>query len=397
MHHRHSEMPRLASRRRFAVSVASAVLLLGCAGCGGEEVVPGGPAPTVTACATPELPPGVATGDATIHFTAECLPFVQTPEDRFQNLAEFPFQPHYAVVDGLRMHYVDQGPRDGEVVLMLHGEPSWSYLYRKMIPIIAAAGFRAIAVDHIGMGRSDKPVQFEDYRYLRHVAWLEQFMDALGLDAVTLFCQDWGSLIGLRVVGDRPERFARVVVANGRLPVVPAGVQLIQLPDPPVLNPALPFPFAQPCLKGQLPCFQDWATYALTSPSFRASEVVEAGTVAQLTLAEAAAYDAPFPALIYMTGARVFPSLINTLGDTPTNEGARAVFDEWEKPLLTLWGRQDPNMGSEAVQAELRDTVPGAQGQPHYAYADASHFVQEDKGADLAQRVVSFMQANPRR
>jgi pimeloyl-ACP methyl ester carboxylesterase len=322
-------------------------------------------------------------------------------------LPGFPYASRFVRVDGLRIAYVDEGPRDGEVVLLLHGEPSWSYLYRRMIPIMAAAGYRVIAPDLVGMGRSDKPVELGRYRYLRHVAWVEQFLDAVpatrrpgaarGLQGVTLFCQDWGSLVGLRAVGNRPDRFARVVVANGRLPVVPFALQLVRLPDPPLLDPSLPFPFpAETCPTGDFTCFGRWATYALTSPNLRAGEVVEALTTRELSAAERRAYDAPFPSLVYMAAPRSFPSLINTLGEAPTNVAARAVFDAFEKPVLTLFGRRDPNLGSEAVQAEMRDRVPGAAGQPHHAYSDGHHFIQEDEGPDLARRVVDFLRANPR-
>jgi pimeloyl-ACP methyl ester carboxylesterase len=306
------------------------------------------------------------------------------------------------------MAYVDAGPADGAPVLLLHGEPSWSYLYRTMIPILAEAGYRVIAPDMIGMGRSDKPVELARHRYLQHVAWVEAFMDAvpsvrrpgapLGLQGVTLFCQDWGSLIGLRVLGDRPDRFARLVVANGRLPVIPFAITLVPLPDPPLLNPDLPFPFADgtpACSANDLTCFGRWATYALTSPDLRPSAVVEALTARTLTDAERAAYDAPFPALVYMAGPRAFPAMINTLGESPTNVGARAILDAFTKPTLTLFGRLDPNLGTDAVQAEIRDRVPGAAGQPHHAYPDASHFIQEDQGPDLAARVVAFLRANP--
>lgn len=355
-------------------------------------------------CAPPQLPPGVEVGAAKIRYTRDCLPFVRTPAKRTRRLPGFPYRSRFVRVDGLRMAYVDEGPRDGEVVLLMHGEPSWSYLYRKMIPILVEAGFRVIAPDLIGMGRSDKPVEFGRYRYLQHVAWVEQFMDAVphgsgvrGLRAVTLFCQDWGSLIGLRVVGNRPERFARVVVANGRLPVVPAALQLVQLPDPPLLDPSLAFPFVEgeSCTSGDLTCFGRWARYALTSPNLRASEVVEAITTTTLANDERRSYDAPFPALVYMAGPRVFPSLINTLGEAPTNVAARAVFDAFTRPVLTLFGRRDPNLGTDAVQAEMRDRVPGAAGQAHHAYPDAHHFIQEDEGPDLARRVVEFIRSNP--
>ena len=348
-------------------------------------------------CAAPSLPPGVSAGEAEIRFTADCRPFVRTGDERFAALPDFPFAPHYATVDGLRMHYIDEGPADGEVVLLLHGQPAWSYLYRKMIPILAAAGFRVIAPDHIGMGRSDKPVRVEDYRYLQHVAWIEEFLDVLGLQDITLFCQDWGSLIGLRVVGDRPERFARVVVANGRLPVIPAAIDLnrfYHVPRPPLLNPDAPLTLTT-CTADQFTCFSEWIAYALTNPAFRPSQVLAQLTAQTPSLAELAAYDAPFPDLVYMAGPRAFPSLVVTLNEVPTNEAARLVFDHFEKPLLTLFGRLDHNLGTEAVQAELRDTVPGAQGQAHHAYEDANHFIQEDKGEDLARRVVDFIHANP--
>lgn len=348
-------------------------------------------------CPPPELPPGVVLGDAVPMYTDDCRAFVRTPDEFFENLPDFPFEPRYVTVDGLRIHYVDEGPADGEVVLMMHGQPSWSYLYRKMIPIIADAGYRAIAVDMIGMGRSDKPVALGDYRYLQHVAWIEEFLDAAGLDDITLFCQDWGSLVGLRVVGDLPDRFARVVVANGRLPVISSDIDLRSLftvPDPPTLNPDAPFTLGS-CEATQNVCFSQWIAYSLTNPGFRPSQVIPVAAATDLTEEELAAYDAPFPSLVYMAGVRTFPSLIVTLNEEPTNEAARAVFDAWEKPLLTLFGRLDMNLGSEAVQAELRDTVPGAQGQPHHAYEDASHFIQEDKGEDLAYRVVDFMRTNP--
>lgn len=373
---------------------------------------PGAPTGTVAeavtarpaGCAEAELPPGTPLGDATLRWTSTCIPFVRTPDDRFTDLPDFPYPASYADVDGgLRMAYVDEGPRDGPVVLLLHGEPSWSYLYRRMIPTLTAAGLRVIAPDMIGMGRSDKPVQFADYSYLRHVAWVSRFVESLGLTDVTAFVQDWGSLIGLRVIGDHPDRFARVVVANGRLPVLPAGLKPVTLPDPPVPTDAIRGPFVDdgrplatvPVFPGISEQFGQWAAYALTGTTFTAGEVLQALTTVELTPGEVAAYDAPFPDRIYMTGPRVFPSLINTLSEEPTNLAARQVFDTWEKPMLTLFGRADRTLGSDEVQAEMRDRVPGAVGQPHHVYPDANHFIQEDEGLDLAQRVVAYIDANP--
>lgn len=385
-------------RSHTVIVVMTAFLLAACSsddGLGTTSESTDAPTTTVR-CPEPELMPGVEPGDAELRFTAECLAFVRTPDERFSDLAGFPFDANYAEVDGLRVHYVDEGPTDGEVVLMLHGQPSWSYLYREMIPVIAGAGYRVIVPDLIGMGRSDKPVERAAYSYLQHVEWVKELLDALALHGVTIVVQDWGSLIGLRVVGDIPDRFARVVIANGRLPVVPEGFAPITLPDPPVLDPSLDFPFAEPCDLPGLGCFERWATYALTSPALRPSEVVEAISATELSPAEEAAYDAPFPSLVYMTGPRVFPSLINSLGEPPTNHAAREVFLAWEKPLLTVFGRLDLNLGNDAVQAEMRDAVPGARGQSHHAYPDAHHFIQEDKGEDLARRIVAFMDANPR-
>jgi len=347
-------------------------------------------------CPAAVPPPGVQAGESQILYTTNCRPFVRTPDSRFARLPDFPYEPRYATVDGLRMAYVDEGPAEGEVILLLHGQPTWSYLYRKMIPTLVAAGLRVVAVDHIGMGRSDKPIRLEDFRYLQHVAWIEAFMDVLDLQDVTLFCQDWGSLIGLRVVGGRPERFSRVVVANGRLPVIPASVDLRSLftVPPPLPSSDAPLTLGT-CTASYFVCFSEWIAYALTNPGFRPSQILPIGTAVELRDDELAAYDAPFPSPIHMTAARTFPSLITTLNEAPTNEAARRVFDTFEKPLLTVFGRLDANLGTDAVQAELRDTVPGARGQAHHAYADAHHFVQEDKGEDLARRVVEFVRVNP--
>ena len=217
----------------------------------------------------PVLPPDVSADDAEIHWTDAGRPFVRTPDDCFEGLPDYPWEPNYAEVDGMRMHYVDAGDPDGEVVLLLHGQPDWSYLYRKMIPVLADAGFRVIAPDLIGFGKSDKPVQLADYRFLRHVAWVEEFIDVLDLDAITPVVQDWGSLIGLRCVGNRPDRFARVVVANGNLLVVPEGVEILTLPVS--LEPQdLEFPHVV-SPGGGMTLFEAWATYALVGRDFMPS------------------------------------------------------------------------------------------------------------------------------
>lgn len=328
--------------------------------------------------------------------TAGGIRFVRTPDERFEDLDGYPFEPHYVEIDGLRMHYVDEGPRDGQVILLLHGEPSWSYLYRKMIPILADAGHRVIAPDLIGMGRSDKPVELGAHTYERQIKWVVGFIDALELRDITLFCQDWGSLIGLRVAGDHIDRFARIVVANGRLPVIPKGIHLFKVPDPVVIDPSKgDFASFQASLDPSQPQpvnFSKWIEYALTAPDLTPSQVVEYLTVRALTPNEAAAYDAPYPNLAYKAAIRAFPSMIAAVQDE--NAPAWAALGAFERPFLSLAGERDPNLGSEAVQNELINHVPGAAGQPHERF-DAHHFIQEDIGEILAQRVNRFIADNP--
>ncbi|MEO1059301.1 MAG: alpha/beta fold hydrolase, partial [Actinomycetota bacterium] len=211
---------------------------------------------------------------------------MRTPDDRFDDLPDYPWAPRYAEVDGMRMHYVEAGDPDGEVVLCLHGQPDWSYLYRRMIPVLAGAGLRVIAPDHIGFGRSDKPVQLDDYTYLQHVAWINEFIDHLDLHDITPIVQDWGSLIGLRCIGDRPERFARIVVANGELPVLPEGFEPMRLPES--LAPQdLAWPYTPQALEavggdGRL-LFEKWVHYALVGRDFMPSVVMTHGLERKLT------------------------------------------------------------------------------------------------------------------
>ncbi len=290
---------------------------------------------------------------------------LRTPDERFAALPDFAFEPRYIdVASGLRAHYVDEGPREGPVVLLLHGEPSWSYLYRKMIPVFVAAGMRAIAPDLIGFGRSDKPVRREEYTYAKHVAWMRALVEGLSLRSITLFCQDWGSLIGLRLVGEDPERFARVVVANGFLPTAERAVP---------------------------PAFRVWRAFARYSPVFPVGRIVASGCVTKLTPAVRAAYDAPFPTTKHTAGAREFPALVPTSPSdpaVPANRAAWAALGRFDKPFLTLFGKNDPILGR--ADTVLQKHVPGAQGQPHER-TWGGHFVQEDRGEFLAERVTQWM------
>jgi len=290
---------------------------------------------------------------------------LRTPEERFQSLDGFPYEPRYQDVgDGLRMAYVDEGPRDGAVILMLHGEPTWSYLYRKMIPIFARAGMRAVAPDLIGFGRSDKPIRPGDYTYARHVGWVNAFVRALDLRDVTLVVQDWGSLIGLRLAAEEEARYARIVVANGTLPTG----------------------------QGKVPvAFHVWRAFARYSPVFPIGRIVASACVTKLTPAIRAAYDAPFPSPAYMAGARVFPALVPTREDdpaAPANRAAWEVLSRWTKPCLTLFGKNDKMLGR--ADGPLKARIPGAKGQPHERFW-GGHFVQEDRGDYLADAIVRWM------
>jgi haloalkane dehalogenase len=291
---------------------------------------------------------------------------LRTPDERFANLPGYPFEPHYTETpDGLRIHYVDEGPREAAPVLMLHGEPSWSYLYRKMIPIVVAAGHRAVAPDLVGFGRSDKPVRREDYTYQRHVDWLRHVLTALDLRNVTLVCQDWGGLLGLRLVADHPERFARVVTANTFLPTgdVPAGK-----------------------------AFLAWKEYSQTTPEFRCGGIVRGASVGQLAPEVEAAYDAPYPDDRYKAGARQFPTLVPVTPDDPAAPANRKAWEKlstWTKPWLTAFSDQDPvTKGGDKI---FQERIPGAKGQPHVTIEGAGHFLQEDKGEELARVVVEFI------
>ncbi|MGV0635895.1 haloalkane dehalogenase [Mycolicibacillus trivialis] len=292
----------------------------------------------------------------------------RTPEERFENLAGYPFAPHYlsvAATDGgpLRMHYVDEGPTDGPAIVLLHGEPTWSYLYRTMIPPLAAAGYRVLVPDLIGFGRSDKPARIGDYTYLRHVEWVTAWLHELDLREVTVVGQDWGSLIGLRIAAEQGDRVGRLVIANGFLPTAQQR------------TPA---------------AFYAWRAFARLSPVLPAGRLVAAGTVHPVPAAVRAGYDAPFPGRGYQAGARAMPRLVPVSADDPAipaNRAAWAALGRWEKPFLAVFGDRDPILGR--ADRPLLAHIPGAAGQPH-ARITAGHFIQEDAGPELARRVIDW-------
>jgi haloalkane dehalogenase len=292
---------------------------------------------------------------------------LRTPDERFSNLPNYPFTPHYADIEGMRMHYVDEGDPSAQPVLMLHGEPSWSYLYRKMIPIITAAGLRAVAPDLFGFGRSDKPAEQDDYTYEAHVRWVAAFLEKLDLSGITLVCQDWGGLIGLRVAAEHPERFARIVAANTYLPTGdrPAGEAFLR-----------------------------WQNFSQVVPEFNAGQIVARGCRTKLPPEVVAAYSAPYPDQTFVAGARKFPLLVPTKPDDPASDANRRAWDvlrAWDKPFLCAFSDEDPI--TRGADRQFKEQVPGCKDQLHTTITGGGHFLQEDRGEELAKVVVDFIKS----
>lgn len=298
---------------------------------------------------------------------------LRTPDERFAGLTGFDHEPKYATVadgDGgsLRMSYVEAGPADGPVVLLLHGEPTWSYLYRHVIDTLSDAGIRSVAVDLVGFGRSDKPTELSDHTFARHVEWVRELvLDRLDLQDITLVGQDWGGLIGLRLVAENPDRFARVVAANTGLPT------------------------------GDFDMPEIWWQFRRAVESAEVLDIgrlIEAGCLRGLADADRAAYDAPFSDESFKAGPRVMPTLVPTRPDDPAAAANRAAWDvlgRWDRPFLVAFSDGDPITG--AMAPILRKLVPGTKGITHPVIAGAGHFLQEDGGHQLGRAVAEFVAA----
>jgi haloalkane dehalogenase len=330
---------------------------------------------------------------------------LRTPDERFENLPGYPFAPNYTEVpDGeggsLRIHHVDEGPPNGDIVLCMHGQPSWSYLYRHMIPILTGAGLRVIAPDLVGYGRSDKPGALEDYTYNRQVEWMTAWLVANDTNNATFFGQDWGGLIGLRMVAENPDRFARVMIANTGLPC-PTGVSAerneaireFRRTAPTPTLPEMAQQLGNPDPERPERTFAYWQKYTWDTEDPPVGMLI-AGNVDGRTLSpeEAAAYDAPFPDASYKMAVRAMPSQVPTLSDDPSlpaQERAWEVFTKWEKPFLCAFADNDPVTGGG--DRPFRERVPGAQGQPHTTIEGGGHFLQEGRGDVLANLIVDFV------
>lgn len=330
---------------------------------------------------------------------------LRTPDNRFENLEGYSFAPHYVTIDDgdggeLRMHYVDEGPRDGDIILCLHGQPTWSYLYRKMIPVLAGAGYRVIAPDIVGFGKSDKPAARADYTYQNHIGWMTRFVEAVTLQKITLVCQDWGGLIGLRLVAGHPDRFARVVAANTGLPDAKGVAAEMAAPMHKLYDSLPALPPAEMSKKlvenEQGAGFMYWIKYCDQYPALVISDVVTVVARSQLSDALRRAYDAPFPGEEYMQGARQFPSLVPIFPDDPeiaNNRRAWEALARFDKPFLTSFSDGDPV--TAGAYTRFQQTVPGAAGQAHVTIKGAGHFLQEDAGEEFANIIIRFCAANP--
>lgn len=302
------------------------------------------------------------------------MQFLTTAEHCFEQVKDFPYAPHYLQVDDteggeLNLHYIDEGPKDANVVLMLHGEPSWAYLYRKMIEPVVNAGYRVVAPDLIGFGKSDKPSSRTDYTYQRHLDWVRQVIVQLKLKDITLVCQDWGGLLGLRLVAEHPDLFARVLAANTMLPTGDHAAS---------------------------EAFLKWQSFSQEVEAFPVSGIIKGATVTPLGADVLAAYDAPFPDETYKAGVRQFPLLVPTTPDDPASEPNRQAWQslqQFSKPFITAFSDSDPvTAGGDKI---MQKRIPGCKGQKHTTIEQGGHFLQEDQGQKLAEVLLDFMNSNP--
>ena len=312
----------------------------------------------------------------------------RTPEERFADLPDYPFAPNYVEVLGYRLHYVDEGPEDGPPILLLHGQPSWSYLYRHMIPPLAERGYRVVVPDLVGFGKSDKPLRQDDYSHQMHVDVITAFVRQLDLRDITFFGQDWGGLIGLRVVAEDEDRFARIMISNTGLPAVGG------------IRGWLAYPLFRVAVwwTGSVQelgvgdedfSFVDWVAYARTTDDFDMAGLFQVATTRELSERELAGYAAPFAGEELLAGARIFPYLVPS--QVRVNERVmREVYDNWTKPFLTAFGDSDPV--TAGLDAQWQEGVPGAQGQPHVTVENASHFIQEDQPERLVELLAAFIE-----
>ena len=312
---------------------------------------------------------------------------LRTPENAFDQLMDFPFTPNYLEINGMRMHYVDEGKNNSKTIFLLHGQPTWSYLYRHMIPILVAAGYRVIAPDLIGFGKSDKPKYTSSHTFQAHVNWMDEFVRKLNLQNAAAFMQDWGGMIGLRVLAKQPNWLSRLVVANTAL----AEFSLIeQLMVPNILKTMVAFSGVPSIQKLRAKTnYGNWAGYFRRAQQLEIGEIIQTLTTKNLTAEEKQAYDAPFPDSSFYAGPRQMPEIVAT--------DLKAVNEDWkllkqlDLPVLTLFSDLDPFLADQGYDQKFQTNFKGAQNQPHITIQNASHFLQEDQSQELAQRTIDWL------
>ena len=318
---------------------------------------------------------------------------LRTPDDRFENLEDFPFKANYLTIGDTRIHYLDEGPRNGEVIYLLHGEPAWSYLFRKMIPVLVDSGYRVIAPDMVGFGKSDKYISVEDYTHQMHVDKMTQLIVELDLNNITAHVHDWGGLVGLRVVAEEPDRFSRIIASNTSLIATGRGV----------LNDMFSF-IAYPLFKFSIwfqgPAtweefiggdgFTGWIRYSKSTDNIDVGGIMQ--TLGTVSASERVGYEAPYPNATYKAGAQIFPYLIPS--ELRKNEKAyRDVFEKWDKPFLIANSDNDPVTSNNPRLVEMLKRVPTAE---EIVIKGPGHFIQEEAGPEYAQLIIDFINGNPK-
>ena len=333
-----------------------------------------------------------------IHKTQNGIEYVKTPSKCFLNLPDYNFNENYFDLHGIKIHYIDAGPSDGKILLLLHGQPVWSYLYRTMIHDLLSKGYRCIAPDLIGMGKSDKPISIKYHTYETHCENILTFINGLKLKNMTLFCQDWGSLIGLRIAGENPNLFSGIIAANAELPNFTKETNPLYIPETIEINTKIKSfvgAMAYYSIGGfAVESFQAWILYCLTAPMVDIKSIMKLSFSRNFKKSDDIlnAYSAPFPSFIYMAGPRTLPSM--NAGITGQTLKAIEGLKKFEKPFLSLIGLQDNLLGTPRIQNRFIKMVPGAKGQNHEQFKEANHFIQEDIGEMMADRMHKFIVKN---
>lgn len=327
---------------------------------------------------------------------------LRTPDERFQNLKDYPYEPNYMMIDGLRIHYLDEGPKDADPIFLLHGEPAWSYLFRKMIPTLTAQGHRVIVPDCVGFGKSDKFISKYDYSYKHHVEVMKELVQKLNLKKVTFFGQDWGGLVGLRVVAELPDRFSHVVVSNTGM-VARSGLtawlfeKFIQLrvwwigpiSFDELMEAAVEALNGNPSTSAGISMFTKWMAYSYYAEDMDIVGIIRNFGNIDLSEEEAYAYEAPYPSGLYKAGAHVWPYLIPTQL-TENEQLWKDVYEKWDKPFLVAFGEK------ERITLPMKDDFLNRIPNPTViTLGGASHFVQEEVGPELAQIISDFINGKP--